>query len=131
MAKKKLHLLSDMKLLMRLFNLIKNKEGKAINFKPVVLSTVAYWYMRRSDSWSEATRTMYPAFGQSEIARRLMNCEHQCGEGLGSGGTVNTSELLINIVTVGKPKMLTGFTKRYVTKLQYWKRYCTQMISHR
>ncbi len=43
---------------------------------------------------------------------RTGDLQASCGEGLGSDGTVNTSELLINIVTVEKPKMLTGFTKR-------------------
>lgn len=43
---------------------------------------------------------------------RSGDLQASCGEGLGSDGMVNISELPINIVTVEEPKMLTGSTKR-------------------
>jgi len=39
-------------------------------------------------------------------------CKHQCGKALGWDGTTNESELLINVVTVNKPKVLIGLNQK-------------------
>ena len=47
-----------------------------------------------------------------EIVRGRWDCEHQRGEELGLSGMDSVCEILINVVTANKPKMLTGLPKR-------------------
>ena len=49
-----------------------------------------------------------PELATAIAVRQAVICEHQCGWGARLSGMVNICELLINVVTENKPKMLTG-----------------------
>lgn len=88
-----------------------------MKIKPIILLIVAYQYRRGSDSGSEAIGTMYSAEKQIFAVKEKLSYQHQVVWKLGSDNKVNICELLINIVTVKKLKMLISFTKRYVVKM--------------
>jgi hypothetical protein len=46
------------------------------------------------------------------IVRSGCDCQHQGGQELGSNGKVNLGESLINVVSVDKPKVLTGLSQK-------------------
>ena len=48
--------------------------------KPVVLPTVAYWYMHQSDLLCEATRTMHSSrIRETGVVKQRLNYKHQSG----------------------------------------------------
>lgn len=91
--------------------------GVSMKDKPIILLIVTYQYRRRSDSGSEATGTMYSVERQTRIVREELNCQHQAVWKLGCSDKVNSCELQTSIVTIAKPKMLIGFTKRCVGRI--------------
>lgn len=91
-----------------------------MKIKPIILLIVAYQYMRRSDSGSEAIGTMYSAEKQIFAVKEKLSYQHWVVWKLGSDNKVNICELLLNIVTVEKLKMLISFTKRCVVRMSCW-----------
>ena len=73
MAQEKLLLMSDVKVACVIVWLRKLT-------KPVVLPTVAYWYMHQSDLLCEATRTMHSSLvRETGAVRQRSNYKHQSG----------------------------------------------------
>ena len=66
----------------------------------------------------EAAMTMYPIpQGLSNACEGKAYLPVQGGRGLGSGGMVNVSELLINFVKRNKPNALTGLNQKVCSRL--------------
>ncbi len=98
-------------------NCLTFNNGGELKIKPTILLVVAYQYKRRGDSGFEAIGTMYSAVKQARFVKKELDCQHQAVWRLGLDNMVNVSELLINIVTIVKLKMLISFTKRYVDRI--------------
>ena len=53
------------------------------------------------------------------IVRGRQHCQQQGGQGAGGGNMVKTSELLLNIVSWNRLKLLISLTRNMGTKLRY------------
>ena len=69
--------------------------------------------------------------GGNQIVRSGCDGQRQGGRELGSDGMVNRCELLINAVSVDKPKALRGLSQKARGQVQELPYFLTQMLSHR
>lgn len=92
-------------------------RSKNLKIKPIILLIVAYRYKRGGDSGFEAIGTMLSAVKQTRFVRGQLGFQHRVAGELGLDNMVNVSELLINIDTIEKLKMLISFTKRCVDRI--------------
>jgi len=84
-----------------------------LEIKPAVSSAVAYGYMRYQQ-WScvKQSGQSSPFERRSQSREAETTLQVSCGWGARLNGMNNKSELLINIVTLNKPKILTGLTQK-------------------
>jgi hypothetical protein len=60
----------------------------------------------------EAAGNLIRSLGSGDLVRRAVVCQRQGGSGARLGSMVSRSELLINVVTVSKPKALLGLSPK-------------------
>ena len=85
---------------------------------PVVFPTVSY----------ESVRCRQRQ-GAKPLGQCSLYCEHQRGQELGVSGTVNESELLINVVNASKPKRLRGLNQKVSGQAQGLQRPLSETIA--